>query len=144
MHTYNTLPPKNKNLNWFKTFVGNQDHCEECYHMWNIRLFSQLYRVQTHVCIYFLIFEFSLFIHYLKKSLIGSTVSYLQSLLLGLEVAFAAAVQTGMFFVLSYHTESAQIPSLWFLSTVLPCWLHMRSTARLSQPSINIRKRVPV
>lgn len=112
-------PQKNpKKLNWFKSFVGNQDHCEECYHMWNIRLFSQLYRVQTHVCIYFLIFQFGVFIHYLKKRLIGSTVLYLQSLLLGLEVAVAAAaVQTGMF--LCWATAQNQLKSPHYGSSAL-------------------------
>lgn len=59
-----------------------------------------------------------------------SNVLTLQSLLLGFRSCCCCCCCPNEYiFVFIYSRESAQIPSLRFLWSVLPCWLHMKSIA---------------
>lgn len=113
--------------------------------MCKVKLFSQLHRharVQSDVCT----FKHSSLMFYIqfkeKSNRNYSNVLTLQSLLLGFRSCSCCCCPNEYVLVFSYSRESAQIPSLRFLWSVLPCWLHMRSIAFLRQLSVLLQNRL--
>lgn len=113
--------------------------------MWKIKLFSQLHshaREQCDVCKYLKVFQFNISIQFKEKSNQSySRALTLQSLLLGAGCCCCCCCCRPNEYIFGFNCsgESAQIPSLRFLRSLHPCWLHMGSSALLHQLSLHIQ-----